>query len=759
MNRPRTRTGSGRDAAADRAPGLEPAPLIDCREQEPLDGVLVLKEGRTFALLDPHGEIRPAGHCGLGLFRDDTRYLSHLRLEYENATATLLSSQTADVFEAQFDFALLPVDHDSPFASDAVPVHVSREILVTDGLYERVQVRNYGRTALELPLRLTFASDFADIFEVRGWRRDGRGSLVVPPTVGERRVERWYEDVAGHRIGVAIEFTAPPDELGGGHARWVLHLPPLGTRVLGWKIVPLDSAVTPTRSARADDGRGAPDVAAEEGGLVDELEEPRSRLREIYADWRSDCTRWVSSDAAFNRMLEQATTDLRALHIEMGGKPVIAAGIPWYSTAFGRDALITSLQTLPLNPDIARQSLRFLAHHQGSGYDAFTGEEPGKIMHELRRGEMARAREIPHLPYYGTIDATPLWVILLHETWRWTGDDELLDELYPNLERAIEWLLGDADPDGDGFVEYVSASSPGGLRNQGWKDSLDGVSFPDGTPVSGPIALVEVQGYAYDALLRAGRMMQRRGDLEYFRLLSQRADRLRKRVQQEFWLPDLESFALALDGNKHPVPTLTSNAGHLLWSRLPGEEAARCLRAMLMRSDSFNGWGIRTLSDRHPVYNPMSYHNGSLWPHDNALVGLGMSFYGDTESAMRILEGQFAAARFFENYRLPELFCGFSRIDRPRPVSYPVSCNPQAWAAGAVFMLLQATTGLLPEAAAGVLHVREPMLPAFLSELRVEGLRVGGSVASLEFRRREGRTTAVVLDIEGDPLRVEIRAS
>jgi glycogen debranching enzyme len=338
----------------------------------------------------------------------------------------------------------------------------------------------------------------------------------------------------------------------------------------------------------------------------------------------------------FDASITRAVDDLRSLYIGGDGDGVISAGIPWYSTVFGRDSVITSLETLSLNPRIAIDTLRYLARHQGTKENAYTEEQPGKIMHELRRGEMARSGEIPHVPYYGTIDATPLWLVLLHETWRWTGDDALVRELLPNARRALDWIDRYGDLDGDGLVEYARTSERG-LVNQGWKDSGDGVPFPDGRLPAPPIALVEVQGYVYDAKVRAAAMFAQLGEYDTAQRLMSEADRLRQQVLDAFWLDELGTFALALDGEKRPIPTITSNAGHLLWSRLPDPARARRVVATLLAPDMFCGWGIRTLSARHPVFNPMSYHNGSVWPHDNALIVMGLSHYGLGASALPVV--------------------------------------------------------------------------------------------------------------------------
>jgi glycogen debranching enzyme len=368
---------------------------------------------------------------------------------------------------------------------------------------------------------------------------------------------------------------------------------------------------------------------------------------------------------------------------------------------------------------------------------------------------MARAGEIPHVPYYGTIDATPLWLVLLHETWRWTGDEALVRELLPHAERALAWIDDYGDRDGDGFVEYARTSDKG-LANQGWKDSGDGVPFPDGRLPEGPIALVEVQGYVYDAKVRMAELFARFGHSERATTLAAEAERLREAIRERFWLEASGTFALALDGAKRQVPTVTSNPGHLLWSRVPTPGQAASVARVLLGPDLFSGWGIRTLSAAHRVYNPMSYHNGSVWPHDNALAVFGLARYGLAREALPVVRGLHEAAIGADFQRLPELFCGMTRQRGSRLVRYPVSCSPQAWASAAFFLILQGSLGLYPEAPARVLHVRNPVLPDFLHELSVTGLTVGDSRVSLQFRRQGDRTLANLLAVDGGRLQVRI---
>jgi glycogen debranching enzyme len=708
-------------------------PSIDCAHQVLIDEYLVAKHDHCFLLVDEHGDIEPAGHCGLGFFHDDTRYLSHYALSFLGGPASLLSSADTSMYGIQVDLAI----SDRAFHGDAWDprniIHIRREILLSDRLEERVTLTSYRTRPLDFRMELAVGCDFADIFEVRGWKRPERGQFFAPVAEADALCFA-YRGRDGRLLRSRVAFAEPPDDLQAGGARWTMRLEPGSPRVVAWEVIP-----EPGPSVKSTVYRGGLD---------------RRGLVRAYDEWRAECARWSTGVAEFDSALERAMLDLRGLHTEIEGEQVVTAGIPWYSTAFGRDAIITSLQALSLTPRPARETLRFLARRQGNQEDPFTEEQPGKIMHELRRGELARAGEIPHVPYYGSIDATPLWLILLHETWRWTGDDALARELLPNAGRALDWIDRYGDLDGDGLVEYARTSEKG-LVNQGWKDSGDGVPYPDGSLPDPPIALVEVQGYVHDAKVRTAQLYEALGDADRAARLRQEAERLRSLILERFWIDELGTFALALDGGKQPVPTATSNAGHLLWSRVPTPEQAERMARQLLGDDMFSGWGIRTLSAAHPAFNPMSYHNGSIWPHDNAIIGLGLRLAGQAWAVPRVLAAMQDVARGMRDHRLPELFCGMNRGLAAAPVRYPVSCVPQAWAAGTLFMLLQATTGLLPDAPQGWLHVREPCLPPFLRELTLAGLRVGPSRVTLKLTRHDRRTVAQLLDVDG-PIHVGI---
>jgi glycogen debranching enzyme len=708
---------------------------LPCDHEMPVADALALKQDRVFLLTDRSGNIAPAGRCSLGLFEDDTRILSHYELRGAGTRPVRLSAQVIQPFTARIDLAV----NDHAFGGDSWDpkhaIHLERELIVDDALIERLTLTNFLMRPIDYWVELAVGCDFADIFELRGWKREARGQFLRP-TVDDRTIRFAYRGRDDTMIHSAVCFHERPQELGPRGARWSFQLMPGVPVRLEWEVQ------SNHHQASAVSGVN--------------FERRRERLGAVYDEWRAECSRWTSDVEVFDATLSRAVDDLRSLYISAGGTGAISAGIPWYSTVFGRDSIITSIETLPLNPIIAVDTLRYLARRQGARENSYTEEQPGRIMHELRRGELARSGEIPHVPYYGTIDATPLWLVLLHETWRWTGDLELVHELLPNARRALEWIDRYGDLDGDGLIEY-SRTSARGLVNQGWKDSGDGVPFPDGRLPDPPIALIEVQGYVYDAKVRAAELFEHAGDADTAIRLRIEAERLRAQVIDRFWLDDLGTFALALDGHKRPMPTVTSNAGHALWSRIPDAARAARIGRTLLAQDMSSGWGIRTLSARHPVFNPMSYHNGSVWPHDNALIVMGLSHYGLAADALPIIAATQDAAEVAAMARLPELYCGISRDGAAAPVSYPVSCSPQAWASGALFLMLQGVLGIFPDAPRHVLHVRNPVLPPRLQELTITNLAVGRGRVSLRFARHATRTLVNVLAIESDTPSLQVR--
>ena len=696
---------------------------------------LTLKKGDLFAVTNRLGDIAPAGARDLGFFREDTRFLSHLKLSVQGGPAVCLSTQTSTDYVTQIDLTVTGHGYGGVLLGDPVHfLHLRREQLVDGELIDRYVLTNFVVHPIDFWIELEYGADFADVFEIRGWRRRERG-VYLAPEVGEREVTFRYRGRDGRTYRTELRFEGRPARLDASRARFEFHLAPNETTAVELRVF-----------AGLDEERRPATVA---------FHERASRSRDEYRAWSERCTRIDTDSESFDAALSQGVADLRALGSTRGGAPVIAAGIPWYTCPFGRDTLLTAYQALLVNPELAREALVYLAAHQGTRLDPERDEEPGKIFHELRTGEMARAGEVPHTPYYGSVDATPLWIVLLSEYYRWTGDRATVEELLPAADRAARWIDEHGDLDGDGFVEY-SRKTEKGLLNQGWKDSHDGVVFADGRVASGPIALAEVQGYVCDAKRRLGFLHRRLGDpARGDRLVVESRD-LARRIDERFWMPTQGYFAEALDGEKRQVDSITSNPGHLLWSRAVTAERARAVGEVLLSPRMFSGWGIRTLGKEQLSYNPLSYHNGTVWPHDNAVCAMGLSIYGMEDGAATVLDALYHASLHFRHQRLPELFCGLGRRQGDFPVHYPVACSPQAWASATFFLLLRACLGLFPDAPRRTLHVRNPRLPPWLNEVHLRGLSIGGSRLDLHFTRtREGIFTAVG-PVEGPPLRVRI---
>ena len=465
------------------------------------------------------------------------------------------------------------------------------------------------------------------------------------------------------------------------------------------------------------------------------------RVERSYRRFTAACTSLEGDGELFEKVIAASVRDLRALLIPIdedgaAGGRILSAGIPWFVAPFGRDSLLASYEALPVNPDLARDTLLFLARRQAQEDDPWRDAEPGKVLHELRFGELTRTGLVPHSPYYGTVDATPLFVMLAAAYWRWTADTETLTGLKPALDAALAWMDQHGDRDGDGFLEY-ERRSPGGLLNQGWKDSEDSVVHADGTLAEGSIALVEVQGYAYLAKQRIAEVYEALGEPDRAGELRRQAAALKHAFNEAFWMPEEGTLALALDGRKRQVASVTSNPGHCLYCDVVDPAHQSAVAERLMAPDMFSGWGIRTLSRESPAYNPMSYHNGSIWPHDNAIAAAGLKRAGHDQAAARVAGAVFEVAAGARDFRLPELYCGFDRGDEAAPVPYPVACNPQAWAAAAPFMLLQAMLGISARAAGGELDVHRPVLPAWLRHVRLRNMRVGSARVGLAFHRDE----------------------
>ena len=686
-----------------------------------------LKHDDTFVVLDSHGDIGASAGGPDGLFNADTRYLARLELVLDGVQPLLLGSNLRD------DNSALTVDLTNPdvYRNERIVLqkdmlHIVRTIFLWRGTaYQRIGLQNHGEGIASFDLTLLFDNDFADLFEVRGERRLRRG-IGSSKVLGPADVALEYNGLDGKPRSTALQFDPRPTRLAVNAATFHLDLAPQQASSLFVSVAcNKPAALKPAPFFR---------------GLLAHRREMRQST--------SGATSIETSNNIFNEVLCQSMADLNMLMTETPQGRYPYAGIPWYSTTFGRDGLITALQMLWIDPRVARGVLKRLAFYQARSIDPLADAEPAKILHEMRGGEMAALREVPFAQYYGSVDATPLFVLLAGLYVERTGDDETLAELWPAIEAALRWIDGAGDPDQDGFVEYQRASEQG-LANQGWKDSYDAIFHADGPLAEGYIALSEVQAYVFAGKQLAARCALRLGLVDRARQLEADAQRLAERFEEAFWCDDLGTYALALDGAKQPCKVRTSNAGQLLFTGIARHDRARMVAADLMRPHFFTGWGIRTVARGEARYNPMSYHNGSIWPHDNALIALGLARYGLKQSVEHVFKGLFDAASYMDLRRLPELFCGFQRERRRGPTLYPVACAPQAWASATPFTLLEAALGLEFDVGHGEIRLRNPRLPAFLNEVILRELQLGASSVDLCVRRHEDDVSLEVLRTRG----------
>jgi glycogen debranching enzyme len=717
------------------APYPEPRLLYQTAEPRKVNN-LTLIDGKTFLSTTVAGDIMPPGAPDVGFFHDDTRFLSRLELRVDGYRTIVLSSSTEQTFASQIELTTGRSTTRETYEIPEKTVHIRREqLLCSETLFDNFSFENFNFQELELTIELAYEADFVDVFQVRGVARQLPGRFYQPVV---RRDSIIFHYCGLDRISreTIIHLSPEPEKIEGTTARWKLRLPPLRRFQLHTTIVPQVEG----KRSRA--------------GRHDFAQQLRYR-REALAEWASHSSSFSSSSGIFNHMVGTCKGDFHALQIPEAKERVIAAGIPWFATMFGRDSIIAAYQSLMLNPDLATQTLRVLAMHQGKEKNDWRDEEPGKILHEYREGEMTRAGEMPFGPYYGSVDSTPLWLILLSETFNWTADEQLVKDMLPHAYRALEWIDVHGDLDGDGFLEY-QRRSPKGLANQGWKDSWDAIMHRDGEIAKAPIALCEVQGYVYEAKYRMASLMRAFGDTRTADKLKKDAADMAKRFEKAFWMPKLGFYAMALDRDKRQTQVISSNAGQLLFTRVLPQERAKTVTQRFMRDDMFSGWGWRTMSRDERIFNPLSYHRGSIWPHDNSLIAHGMALYEFREPANRLFGALFQAALKFRDYRLPELFCGIERREHDDPVQYPVSCSPQAWASGAVFLLLMSVLGIRPSAPRKELNIVNPSLPDFLDQLSIRNMRVGDSRVGLDFTRRGDRTFCNVVDIEGEKMLVNV---
>jgi glycogen debranching enzyme len=727
-----------------------------------LGSVQVLKHGNRFLLTDSFGDIHPDSR-GLGLYEGDTRVLSCSVLRVGGVRPVLLQTSVGANYRGGIQMTNPSADRNPqaktrPSGLIGRTVGISRDRLIgAEGVSERLRIVNHGGDSAEVAVDLELGADGADIFEVRGYPRRTRGQLL-PAAATDRRVTFRYvgldsverlTHLAFSEAAKTVEPVAEPlaDGSDSGAAvrlHWTVAMGPGEMRELSWITWSTERPVKepdPQPASQAEQAAlfpAVPRVSPDEGAAA-------------YHAWERGTTSVNSDHELFNLVIQRSVSDLRLLVNEGPGEDqrYIAAGVPWFATLFGRDALISAFQALAFRPQIAVETLQVLAAYQATTDEPWRDAEPGKILHELRTGEMARSGELPHTPYYGSVDSTPLWLILLGATFDWTGDRGLVDRLWPNALAALNWIDQYGDRDGDGFVEYERRSERG-LLNQGWKDSSDAIRDRSGQEAVPPIALAEVQGYVFDAKRRLAGLARMRGEADLAQRLDADADTLATRFEAAFWVEDQRYYALGLDREKRQADAIGSNAGQCLWSGIVAPERARDVVDHLLRPAMFSGWGIRTFGADQRGYNPIGYHTGTVWPHDTSLIAAGFKRYGFDDASNRLVGQMMEAAQGFPDYRLPELFCGFDKNDAHTPVPYPVACSPQAWAAGSSFLFLETMLGLRAHADRNELELLHPHLPDWLGKVTLTDLRVGDASVDLLFHRWRGTTSAEVLRKVGD---------
>jgi glycogen debranching enzyme len=781
-----------------------PSPEWPCVITERAQQVLTLKDDDTFLLTDTLGNIGGCaendGHnaASMGLFCSDTRYLSRLELQIEHRSPILLSS-TAD---KGFVLTVLCTNPNIDDRIRAETIGIKRELVLNGGLFEEIEVSNYSTSAVSFELSMSFDADFKDLFEIRGFKRDRHGRLLrrIPKSEeaefrkaatvakGDGSVDETvegfadstdemkpvseshaspadsypmleegvshhanpisdkpteltlaYQGLDNSLLESSIQFVhTQPSYLKGNTAVWQLELESHETCKLGYRLQML-------LNHRSASVVSAP-ITLSQAKAAESAEEQ---------NWEQQATQIRADKNTFNRLIARGKQDVYLLRQTFGkGNKVMSAGVPWFSTLFGRDSIIAASQVLMLDPQIARETLTILAHYQGKADDEWRDEQPGKILHEIRFGEMARCQEIPHTPYYGTVDATPLWLMLYSEYFAWTADYETLDKLWGNALAAMDWI--DRNLKETGYLSYARKSKRG-LANQGWKDSGDCIVNRKGQLAQGAIALCEVQAYVYAAKIRLSQIARMKKRIDLSDRWEEEARELKIRFNRDFWMEDQDFCALALDGDGKQVDSISSNPGHCLSLGIFTPDKAYSVAERLRAPDMFNGWGIRTLSSLSPAYNPMGYHVGSVWPHDNALTAMGLRSLGLIDQALELCQGIFDMTRQQPYQRPPELFCGFERTDGNDPVQYPVACSPQAWATGSIFQLVQMMVNLVPDAPSNYLRIIDPALPESIQSLSLQNLRVGPTLLDLEFERSGGTTACRVSRKRGN-LRVVIEA-
>ncbi|MBK7750106.1 MAG: amylo-alpha-1,6-glucosidase [Candidatus Obscuribacter sp.] len=686
-----------------------------------------IKNGKLFALMDGAGLIPHANNVGLGLYYDDTRFLSSWQMTVNGMSPVLISADTTEGYAARYAYSNKEHKQNGEQITEQ-RFYIERQVTIHAGLRERLTITNFDITDRAIHLAIDYGSDFADMFEVRGWIREARG---------HRQDTRIYEDSV--RLGyigldwmersTTITFAGhKPTTIDNRRAEFVLNLSAGESTSLeiNVQIAPLDMFI---------DEYGLKVTA--DSSTPDNYQSARQKADAGYKAWRDSCATITTDNTTFNRLLERSYRDIYMLRQATPRGTCVSAGIPWFAVAFGRDQEVTGLATLPFMPNTTKDILQVLLGYMGTTTNEFTEERPGRILHELRQGEMARLHEHAFLPYYGTVDATPLFLVLMAQYAEWTSDFDFVAKHWDKIERALSYIDEHLK---DGYLSY-GGKADAALSNQGWKDSHDSVMDRAGKLATAPIALCEVHGYLYHGWNKASQMARQLGKFERADTLAKKARSLRRRFQKDFWMEDRNYPALALHANGKQCDVISSNAGHLLFTGILTRKQALSVAKTLLEPHMFSGFGIRTLSANECNYNPLSYHNGSIWPHDNGVAAWGMAHVGKPDLAAEVLKAMYQVAQTQPDMRLPELFCGFDKGNSLEPVRYPVSCSPQAWSAASVFMMLSGCLGLTCKDGVAA----RAALPDFIGKVEVRGLTRGNERFDLTaVRSRRGKTRVTI---------------
>jgi glycogen debranching enzyme len=694
-----------------------------------------LKYGDCFAILNKYGDILPFRKSVQGIYYEGTRFLSDFQVRIDGQKPLYLSSDTKEGNE------MISVDLTNPdillngeLKLAKGSVHIMRKKILWEGVYyEQMRIYNYSLEHIDFRLDLHFNADYDDIFEVRGTTRAKKGKLL-PPKATANRLKLSYLGLDSKQRTTRIFICPDPESFKKNMATFDISLGPNKSHLV---------AVTATFMITGEDEK---DIL----GFPLAIKKYKRRIEYIN---RTSCD-VITSNTQFNHWIHRSKADMITMITDTQYGPYPYAGIPWYNTPFGRDGIITALECLWISPEVAKGALEYLAATQAKEIDSFRDAEPGKILHESRHGEMADLNEIPFKQYYGSIDSTPLFIVLAGAYFKRTGDVETISRIWPNIELALTWIDIYGDKDGDMFVEY-ERKEKSGLFNQGWKDSHDAVSYSDGRIINPPIALCEVQGYVYDAWNKASLMAKTLGLFDKARTLAQRAESLKEKFSKHFWSEDKSTFYLALDADKKPCNVVSSNAGHCLFSGIATKEQAMKVALSLFSTKMFTGWGIRTLASGEVRFNPMSYHNGSVWPHDNALIAYGLAKYGLKSEVTKVTKALFDASLFIEGQRLPELFCGFKRREGEPPTDYPVACSPQTWSVASCFMIIQSFLGMELDAFENVIRFHKPVLPDFIESLEIRNLKFRKNYIDIRFTKAYDSVSISILNKDSS-VRMEI---